>query len=169
MRTLSFLFLCVILLCPEVAKATCSYDYGADEYVTIANGLSPNGKYAITAHGETVDGEMMGYNNFHIYLTDAVTGKKIGPLEEIVGTLDTCASRFCALWSDDSRHVTIIYSVSRHAPHKAVYYRIGHHRAFPLEGPVDATDEQMGYWENQCEVPQPSERIFGTGKSHKTP
>jgi hypothetical protein len=39
--------------------------------VTVAKGLSPHGKYAITAHGE---GDL-GYDNFHIFLTDAVTGR----------------------------------------------------------------------------------------------
>ena len=69
------------------AFATDNYEYGQDEYVTIVKGLSPNGSFAITAHGE---GEY-GYERFHIYLTDARTGKNIGPLEEIAKILDTGA------------------------------------------------------------------------------
>ena len=113
-----------------VALATSNYQYRPDEYVTIAKGISPNGKYAITAHGE---GEL-GCDNFHIFLTDAVTGKKIGPLEEIVETLDTGADAFCAKWSKDSQQVVIIYRVDRHAPLKAVSYHIANGRARLIKG-----------------------------------
>ena len=82
---LAFLF--NLLFGTTVGLATSNYNYGADEYVTVAKGISPDARYAITAHGE---GDL-GYDNFHIYLTNAVTGRKIGPLEEIVGTLDTGA------------------------------------------------------------------------------
>src|SRR5690348_15598566 len=110
------LCICATFMAATAALATSSYQYGRDEYVTIANGISPNGRYAITAHGE---GDM-GYDHFHIFLTDAVTGKKIGPLEEIVDTLDSGADAFCAKWSHGSQDVTIVYRVDRHAPLKAV-------------------------------------------------
>jgi hypothetical protein len=126
------LFLSAILVPATVALATSNYQYGPDEYVTIAKGISPNGKYAITAHGE---GEL-GYDNFHIFLTNAVTGKKIGPLEEIVETLDTGADAFCAKWSKDSQQVVIIYRVDRHAPLKAVSYHITNGRARLIKGPI---------------------------------
>ena len=96
-RWLLPLFLFAMLLRTTVGLATSNHEYGPDEYVTIAKGISPNGTYAITAHGE---GDM-GYDHFHIYLTNAVRGKKIGPLEEIVEPLDTGADAFCAKWSDD--------------------------------------------------------------------
>lgn len=60
------------------ALATFNYEYGADEYVTISNGISPNGKIAITTHGE---GDM-GYERFHVYLFDASTGKKSARLKK---------------------------------------------------------------------------------------
>ena len=107
---------------------TSVYHYGSDEYVTIVSGLSPDGKYAITAHGEGDN----GYDHFHIYLTDAVSGKKIGPLEEIVDALDTGADAFCAKWSNDSKTVTIIYRVdqlNRYLPLRAVSYRISERAA----------------------------------------
>ena len=65
------------------ALATSNYEYRPDEYVTVADGISPDERYAITAHG----GGKLGYDNFHLYFTDAMTGKNIGPLEEIVETL----------------------------------------------------------------------------------
>ncbi len=157
------LFLCALLLPATAALATSNYQYGPDEYVTIAKGISPNAKYAITARGE---GEY-GYDNFHIFLTDAVTGKKIGPLEEIVETLDTGADAFCAKWSKDSQHVVIIYRVDRHAPLKAVSYQITKRRARLIKGPVDVTsEEQISYWQNQCSQSKPSEKIFGTPLAH---
>ena len=106
-----FLYIWSILVSAASAVATSNYNYGRDEYVTIANGISPDGKYAITAHGE---GDL-GYDNFHIFLTDTETGKKIGPLEEIVKTLDTGAGAFCAQWSQDSQKVVIVYRIDRHA------------------------------------------------------
>ena len=155
------LLLCFTLFLP-VARATSCYDYGANEYVTIAKGLSPDGKYAITAHG----GGPYGYEHFHIYLTDAIIGKKIGPLEEIVETLDTGAGAFCAAWSPDSGQVVITYRISRHEPLKSVTYRIANRRAYLISGPENATDEQTKSWGAQCSTSQPSERVFGTSKAH---
>ena len=64
------------LLAPfTFALATSNYEYGTDEYVTVASGISPDGKFAITAHGTGY----LGYDNFHLYLTDAITGKMIAP------------------------------------------------------------------------------------------
>lgn len=157
------IFLSAVLVPATVALATSNYQYGPDESVTIAKGISPNGKYAITAHGE---GDL-GYDNFHIFLTDAVSSKKIGPLTEIVDTLDTGAGAFCAKWSKDSERVVIIYRVDRHAPLKAVSYRIGQGRARLLKGPVDVTSsEQISYWQHQCSQSKPSEKIFGSPIAH---
>jgi hypothetical protein len=59
-------------------------EYRTDEYVTVNAGLSPDGKFAITAHGSS---DYDGYHGFHLYLTDAITGKKIGVLNGIVDSL----------------------------------------------------------------------------------
>lgn len=154
--------LCFFVFGAAIARATSNYDYGADEYVTIAKGISPNGQYAVTAHG----GGEGGYDNFHIFLTNAVTGRKIGPLEEIVDTLDTGADSFCAKWSGDSQQVVIFYRISRHEPLRAVSYHIAKARAFLIKGPANATEQQTSYWGSQCSQSQPSERIFGTPKVH---
>jgi hypothetical protein len=66
------------------ALATSNYDYKPGEYVTVSGGKSPDGRYLIATHGE---GEL-GYDNWHVYLMDAVTGKRIGPLEEIKDPLE---------------------------------------------------------------------------------
>jgi hypothetical protein len=142
--------------------ATSNYNYGVDEYVTIIDGLSPDGKHAITAHGE---GDL-GYQNFHIFLTNAVTGKKVGPLEEIVETLDTGAESFCALWSKDSQRVTIFYRVSRHEPIKEVSYRLARARAFVIKGPADVDEDYAWYWSNRCSYAHRSGKTFGTPLNH---
>jgi hypothetical protein len=115
------------------AFATSNREYGPNEYVVINGGLSPNRKYSIAAHGR---GEL-GYENFHIYLMNAATGKKIGPLLEIKDTLDTGANAFHAKWSRNSTQVAIRYRVDRREAHE-VRYRIAKSRAYRLSGPSKA-------------------------------
>jgi hypothetical protein len=156
-------FLSIVLLPISAARATANYEYGADEYVTVSNGISPNGKFAITAHG----GGDMGYDNFHLYLHDALTGKKIGPLEEVKETLDTGADAFAAKWSKDSQEVMIIYRVDRHEPLKAVSYRIADRRARPIKGPFDVKSEDLiRYWQTYGSHGSPSPKTFGTPLKH---
>jgi hypothetical protein len=158
------LFVSALVLPTKFALATSNYQYGPDEYVTVTNGISPNDKYAITAHG----GGKLGYDNFHLYLMDASTGKNFGPLEEIVETLDTGANAFSAKWSTDSKQVIIIYRVDRHAPLKAVTYRIAGRRARCIKRPFDVTSEELKeYWHNHSSAGQPSARTFGTPLKHE--
>lgn len=153
------LFLPALVLPITVAFATSNYEYGRDEYVTVATGISPNGQYAITAHG----GGKLGYDNFHLYLTDVRTGKNFGPLKEIIKTLDTGANSFSAKWSSNSKHVIIIYRVDRHAPLKAVKYRIALRRARCIKGPFDVTSEEIAkYWRDHSSGTAPSPKTFGT-------
>jgi hypothetical protein len=153
------LFVSALVLPITFAFATSNYEYGPDEYVTVANGISPDGQYAITAHG----GGKLGYDNFQLYLMDASTGKNVGPLEEIVETLDTRANAFSAKWSTDSKQVIIIYRVDRHAPLKAVTYRIAGRRARCMKSPFDVTSQElMKYWHDHSSAPGASPKIFGT-------
>jgi hypothetical protein len=155
----------ILVLTGMAALATSNYEYGPDEYVTVNNGISPDSKLAIAAHGE---GEL-GYGKFHLYLFDAITAKKIGPLEEIVDTLDTGAGAFAAKWAHDSSEVIIIYRVSRHAPLKSMTYRLAKRRAIPVtKKPVDVQDNLydsplVRFWR---ESKSPN-RIFGTPKRHE--
>ncbi len=112
------------------AFATSNREYGPNEYVVIEGGLSPDHKYSIAAHG----GGELGYDHFHIYLMNAVTGKKIGPLEEIKDTLDTGADAFYAKWSANSTEVAIRYRIDRREALE-VRYRIGNGRAVLVKGP----------------------------------
>ena len=110
--------------------ATSNQEYGPNEYAVIDGGLSPDRKYSIAAHG----GGELGYGNFHIYLMNAVTGKKIGPLEEIKDNLDTGADAFYAKWSPNSKEVAIRYRIDRHEALE-VRYRIDNSRAYLIKGP----------------------------------
>ena len=110
---------------------TSNREYGPNEYVVIDGGLSPDRKYSLAAHG---NGEL-GYGNFHIYLMNAVTGKKIGPLEEIKDNLDTGADAFYAKWSPNSTEVAIRYRIDRREALE-VRYRIANGRAFLIKGPA---------------------------------
>jgi len=112
------------------AFATSNREYGPHEYVVIEGGLSPDHKYSIAAHG----GGELGYDHFHIYLMNGVTGKKIGPLEEIKDALDTGADAFYAKWSANSTEVAIRYRIDRREALE-VRYRIGNGRAVLFKGP----------------------------------
>jgi regulation of enolase protein 1 (concanavalin A-like superfamily) len=155
----------VRVLASTDAFATSNYDYGADEYVAINNGISPNRQLAITAHGE---GDL-GYRNFHLFLFDAITGRKIGPLEEIVGTLDTGATAFAARWAKDSSEVQIIYRVDRHVPQKVMAYRLAKGRAIPVtKEPIDVKpwdyDAPLVKFWRESKSPN---KTFGTPKAHQ--
>jgi len=159
------ILMALLLIVTTTAFATFNYEYGSDEFVTISNGIAPNGKLAITTHGE---GDM-GYDHFHLYLFNAEVGKKIGPLEEIVEILDTGAGAFGAKWSNDSSEVTIVYRVDRHAPFKSITYRFSKGRAIPAtKHPVDVTDDTLiKFWGDHCSNSKPPEKTFGTPKQPK--
>jgi hypothetical protein len=122
---------CFAIIAAPFLQATSTYEYKPDEYVVIADGRSPNGQYAISAHGE---GDL-GDENFHLYLMNAPSGRVIGPLEEIKDTLDTGADAFRARWSPDSREVSITYRIDRHVA-VMVRYRIDNGRAQLIHGPT---------------------------------
>jgi hypothetical protein len=162
MKASLLLILCAIALSSRCSLATDNYEYGPNEYITIIDGISPDGNYAITTHGQ---GEY-GYDDFHVYLTNAIAGKKIGPLEEIAETLDTGAGSFCALWSKNSQQVSIFYRISRHEPIQEISYRLGKGRAFLIKGPANVDSDYQWYWSNQCSHISPRGKTFGTPLPH---
>jgi hypothetical protein len=121
------------------AKATSNYKYKLNEYVVVNQGRSPDGRYSIATHGDGED----GYEHFHVYLMDAQKGKTIGPLEEIVETLDTGADAFNARWSGDSRQVAISYRADRHVM-MTIRYRIENSRAYRISGPKPCPPTESG-------------------------
>ena len=89
--------------------ATDNYVYKAHEYVTISGGCSPNGRWAIAAHGEGETGD----GNFDFYLTREPAHEKFTPLHT-EGSLDTAPLSLIAIWSPDSKHVVLLHRVDRH-------------------------------------------------------
>lgn len=140
MKRIRHLVAIVLLAMVSMAQATDNHEYQKDEYLPISNGTSLDKKWVIKAHGE---GEL-GYDNFHLYLVDAVSGKIVGPLSEIADTLDTGAGSFAALWSKDSKTVTIVYRVSRHEPLASVSYTLANGHAVPMEAlPAGVTEKSL--------------------------
>lgn len=137
--------LALLTLVP-LARATSTYYYKPNEYVTIKHGRSPDRAWSIAAHGAGEDGNP---DDFRIYLMDGKTGKKIGPLTEITETSyqDTAAGAYHAAWSADSQFVTISYRSDRHTI-SLVKYKIADRRATKVLGPKPATDkeaEELGW------------------------
>jgi hypothetical protein len=94
------------------ARATSNYDYKHNEYVIIRDGMAPDKKFSIAAHGEG-DG---GNDNFHLYLMAEPAHSVIVPLDSINSDaiLDTGPDAFHARWSPDSGHVAILFRSDRH-------------------------------------------------------
>lgn len=142
------------------ALATANYEYGADEYVTISQGLSPDGKFAITAHGKG----KLGYDDFHLYLTNAMTGEQMGTLIEVDPILDTAAFAFGAIWSKDSRAVTIVWRWSRQDPLQAITYNVTPTRASPRTRKAVEANEFIKFWRGNCSNYSATPRRFGSPK-----
>lgn len=122
------------LVVAGAAQATANRRYGPNEYVVISNGVAPDGRHAITAHGK---GEL-GDEDFHLYLMGAAGPQgraRIGPLEEVSEILDTDAQAYDAAWTPDSRHVALHYRADRHL-RVAMIYRIEARRAVLVSGPM---------------------------------
>ena len=115
----------------EPASATSVYTYGKNEYRIVRDGLAPNKRLSIAAHGEGEDAE----DDFHLYLMAEPAHGKIAPLEEIgPELLDTGADAYRATWSSDSRHFAVHYRVSRHIGALKLY-GIEHDHAYEVTVP----------------------------------
>ncbi len=131
-----FLPTCVVPL----AQATSNYQYKSNEFVTITRGLSPDGALSIVAHG---DGDM-GDENFNLFLVDAKTGKRLGPLAADPANTwgaDTLAGAYHANWSADAKSVTISYRSDRRTV-SGIKFKIDNQRAVRVSGPTPLTDLQ---------------------------
>jgi hypothetical protein len=128
-----------LMLMSNLVRATDSYDYKPGETLVIDHGLSPDKRFSIAA-GASDKGRVY---HFCLFLVDAKSRKRIGPLEELKVPLDTGAQSFHADWAPDSRHVAITYRVDRHEFDMLVY-RIENRRAFRVTGPLDLFDAVKG-------------------------
>jgi hypothetical protein len=101
------------------ARATDTHDYAKDEYGIIGDGLSPDKKMSLAAHG---DGEG-GSDNFHVWLMAEPAHRKLTPLDDIGSdnNLDTGPDAYHAIWAADSRHVAVNFRSDRHVLEMNLY------------------------------------------------
>jgi hypothetical protein len=109
MRHLVFLFVVAVA---SAALGSSVHEYKSDEYLPIVRGVSPDGRYAIAAHGSS---NYYGYEGFQLHLIDAKTHKPLAGLREPKEPfVDTGADAYCADWSADSKQVSVTFRAERH-------------------------------------------------------
>ncbi len=101
-------FLLLLLAWAGPAAATDNYAYEKGEYVTISDGLSPDGHWSIAAHG---DGEL-GSDQFDLHLLREPSHQKVASLR-IKEVLDTGPLSFIGVWAPDSSRVAVLFRSDR--------------------------------------------------------
>ena len=134
MRSRALLPILAVLfaLGPAPARATDTHDYGKDEYAIIHDGVAPNKRLSLAAHGDG-DG---GGDNFHVWLMTEPAHRKIVPLDSIGSdnNLDTGPNAYHAQWRADSRGVAVLFRSGRHEVQLNLY-RVEANRAHLVRGP----------------------------------
>jgi hypothetical protein len=131
-RAISAAFAVALFTWIAPVRATDSHDYGRNEYAVIHDGLAPNGRFALAAHG---DGEG-GANNFHVWLMAEPAHRRIAALPGIGSgnNLDTGPDAYHAVWSGNSRHVAVSWRSGRHVLDLNIY-AVGNRGARLVSGP----------------------------------
>jgi hypothetical protein len=114
------------------AHATDNHGYAKGEYAVISNGLAPNKRMSLAAHG---DGDL-GDENFHVWLMTEPAHRKVMTLDDIssINNLDTGPDSYHAQWSADSRRASVSFRRERHAIQLNIYLIEGG-RALLTSGP----------------------------------
>jgi len=122
----------VMLACAGMAQATSEYTYKKNEYVIVRDGMAPNKRLSIAAHGT---GEI-SQDDFHLYVMGEPAHTTMARLPDIGpdNILDTAADAYAAAWSADSRHVALSFRYERHMQVVQIF-RIQGRRALELTGP----------------------------------
>ncbi len=103
--------LALLLAAALPAAATSNHEYAAGEFAPIADAVSPDGRFAVVAHGE---GDL-GIDNFALHLARRPGDRPIAALPGSDETfLDTAPEAFRAIWAPDSRHVAVDFRADRH-------------------------------------------------------
>lgn len=131
-RFLGFVVAAPLALAAAPARATSEHDYAGGEYAIIRDGLSPDKRLSLAAHG---DGEG-GHGNFHVWLMAEPAHRRIMRLDDIgsENNLDTAPDAYHAQWSADSRHVAVGFRFDRYQVQLNIY-NIENHRAYLVRGP----------------------------------
>jgi hypothetical protein len=129
--------LCAMLAAPLAlaaapVRATSEHDYADGEYAIIRDGLSPDRRMSLAAHG---DGEG-GHGNFHVWLMAETAHRRIMQLDDISSenNLDTAPDAYHGRWSADSRHVAVGFRFDRHQVQLNIY-DVESRRAYLVRGP----------------------------------
>src|ERR1700757_2785968 len=111
-RTILIVLATFLALGATPARATDEHTYGKDEYGIIRDGLSPDKKMSLAAHG---DGEG-GNENFHVWLMSEPLHRRLVRLDDIGSdnNLDTGPNAYRAVWAPDSRHAAVNFRSDRH-------------------------------------------------------
>jgi hypothetical protein len=141
---LSVVLTSLLALAAAPAGATNEREYAKGEYAIIRDGLAPDQKMSLAAHGDG-DG---GHDNFHVWLMAEPGHRKIVTLDDISSSnnLDTGPDAYRAAWSADSRHVAVSFRSDRHELQLNLY-RIENRRAHLVFGPSlfrDVTSRDVG-------------------------
>jgi hypothetical protein len=122
----------LLALGPAPARATDMHDYGKDEYAIIHDGMAPNKRLSLAAHGDG-DG---GTDNFHVWLMAEPAHCKIVALGNIGSdnNLDCGPNAYHAQWRADSRSVAVLFRHGRHEVQLNLY-RIEGDRSHLVQGP----------------------------------
>jgi hypothetical protein len=141
---LSAVLAAIVTLGGVPAWATDTHDYAQDEYAVIGDGLSPDKRLALAAHGDG-DG---GSENFHVWLMAEPAHRRIAVLDDIGSSnnLDTGPGAYHADWSKDSRQVAVSFRSNRHVLQLNLH-RIEGRRAHLVLGPSlfrEVTSREVG-------------------------
>ncbi len=130
MKHALLLILAALFTCATAARATDEHTYTKGEYALIRDGLAPDKRKSLAAHGDG-DG---GRDNFHVWLMAEPVHRKLMALDDIDARLDSGPNAYYAFWSKDSRRVAVTYRSDRHVVELNLY-QIEGRRAYPILGP----------------------------------
>ncbi len=116
---LGFIVAARLALAAAPVRATSEHDYAGDEYAIIRDGLSPDRRMSLAAHGDG-DG---GHEKFHVWLMAEPAHRRIARLDDIgsENNLDTAPDAYHGQWSSDSRHVAVGFRFDRHGVQLNIY------------------------------------------------
>ena len=107
----------------------------ASEPIIIQGGLSPSKNFAVAIYTDKKADDLTENDDTKIYLIDARTHKKIGPLEEVScdgGSWGTTTENVNASWTPDGRWLAVNFREGR-MMHGYQLYEIQGRRAVPVK------------------------------------
>lgn len=133
-----------LLVCAIFCGSLCAQPpYKNGQYVTITNGISPDHRFALAAHGDGASGT----GHFQVYLVSELAHKKVSQVTQLSNMIVAAPKRYEAFWSPDSSHVALSY-IDRTSQHSNTLelFRIENGKAIPIvfRSPLSALTEEQG-------------------------